>query len=602
MKKIFIVIITFIIVVVILALGYVNVKILNKNEDEKKAEDIVKDITFEPYSNEETLKVLVTVEDTENYIDSIEYVDKDGKDIVINCQGNKSKVAFDYEIVDDGEYTFTAHNKAEEIIEKTLIVDSNYRNIIDIKITPKSDTELITEADVSIDYNNNTIEMNGKYKIGKSDTWSDYTGTISINSYQILENSFQEDDGKTVTIYAKKEDNASNKVIISKSTMKFDLDMPNKPIINIEDVSEYANFSAYGYELDSEIEIQYDDRDDIINYYSVDNGNTWKEYVGKINTKNLIVWAKSVKRNSGLTIETFKRVQPKAADALGSEAYDGDESTGAAKGKIYIDSEIIGKNVRIYFGSSTGTWGSSGFSIYDADGNSLLSESISYRTSPYDKIITIPENASYLVYSSNSGYSGYPGLLYEIQIQNQAQFEIEEVLPVIKDTGIEESYNKINIIYYQTAEKKLYKIDNGEWNEYNDDIIDLRLGETLYAKSIDKYGKETIEANYLSKVNLSLSPEAYDNDYSTYSNDGRINIDSSLIGKNIRIRFSSSSVTWSSAVLGIYDSSGNELFSESRNYTNPMYDKIIVIPENAAYLSLTGNYREGLLYELELQD
>lgn len=290
--------------------------------------------------------------------------------------------------------------------------------MIDINIIPKSNTELITEADVSIDYHSNTIEMNEKYKIGKSNKWNNYTDGFSINSYQILENSLQEDDGKTVTIYAKKEDNANNKIIISKATMKFDLDMPNEPVINVKDVAEYPHFNAYGYELNSKIEIQYDDRDDIKNYYSVDNGDTWQEYIGEINTKNLIIQAKSVKKNSGLTIKTSKRVQPKAPDALGSEAYDGDENTGAEKGKIYIAPEIIGKDVRIYFGSSTGTWGSSGFIIYDANGKSLFSKTISYRDSHYDKIITIPENASYLVYTSDSGYSGSPGLLYELQLQD----------------------------------------------------------------------------------------------------------------------------------------------------------------------------------------
>ena len=603
MKKIFAFIIS---IILIICIGsYMRTQLLNVGNSKQSAE-IIKDITFEPYSNQESLKMLVTIENTEDYIDKVKYVNKNRKEIIVTSHGNKNKIAFDYEIVEDGEYNFIAYSKSGEIIEKTLIIDSDFRNIININIEPKTDTELITEADISIDYNNKNIYMQQKYKIGKSTEWNNYVDTFSVNSYQILEQSLQEDDDKTVTVYAKKEDNANNAIIISKATMKFDLDIPNKPIINIEKVADYPYLNEYGYQLNSEIEIEYDDRDDIINYYSLDNGNTWKEYEGKITTENLVVQAKSVKKISGLTINADKRVQPTASDALGSEAYDGNEKTGAKSGKIFIDPKLIGEKLRIYFGSSTGTWGSSGFSICDKDGQNLLSESKNYFESAYDKVITIPENASYLLYTSNSGYNGNPGLLYEMTIQNQAKFNITEILPIIKESGIEKTYNIIDIQYYQTATKKLYKIDDGDWNEYKT-TINLELGKTIYAKSVDKYGNETIEAKYFSEANQGLSLEAYDGNEKTGAKSGKIFIDPKLIGEKLRIYFGISTGTWGSLGFSISDKDGQILLSASKNYTNhDPYDEIITIPENASYLIYVSdpgyNGQPGLLYEIKLQN
>ena len=71
MKKIFAFIIS---IILIICIGsYMRTQLLNVGNSKQSAE-IIKDITFEPYSNQESLKMLVTVENTEDYIDKVKYV------------------------------------------------------------------------------------------------------------------------------------------------------------------------------------------------------------------------------------------------------------------------------------------------------------------------------------------------------------------------------------------------------------------------------------------------------------------------------------------------------------------------------------------------
>ncbi len=46
------------------------------------------------------------------------------------------------------------------------------------------------------------------------------------------------------------------------------------------------------------------------------------------------------------------------------------------------------------------------------------------------------------------------------------------------------------IQYGSRCTKKLYKIENGEWKEYNEIGIQLQRGQTIYAKGIIETGKE----------------------------------------------------------------------------------------------------------------
>lgn len=312
-------------------------------------EEVIRAIEFEPYSNNEKLTVLVTIEDNEYGIDNINYEDKDGKKI--NVKGNgKKKIAIDYKIEKDGEYKFIAYNKNGEKFEKNLIIDSankendTFGDLIDIKVLPIIDDgrTMATKANVSIDYKYGF----GKnyYKIGNSDSWTTYNDSFEIDSYSILKDSLQDTDNNTVTIFAKKEDNSNNRVIISKQIADLDLDMPTAPSINITKVDEYATITEDGVKVHNEATVNFDSRSDITNYYSLDKGNTWIKYAENIsNDFNRYIYAKSVKNNSGLENVVKKAVEPSADDAIKMAAYDGDSNT-YHQIKEYID---IGNYINI---------------------------------------------------------------------------------------------------------------------------------------------------------------------------------------------------------------------------------------------------------------
>lgn len=337
--------------VIIVAIVILNNKfnIIEKIANIGIKEETVKTIKFEPYSNIDNLTVLVTVEDNEYGIDSINYNDKDGKKIELQGNGRK-KISLDYKIEKNGEYKFVAYNKNGEKFEKSLVIDSDnkendtFGNLINIEISPiiDDDRTVATKANVNIDYEYGI--GNNYYKIGNSDSWTVYNDSFEIDSYTILKNSWQEEDNKTITIYAKKEDNAKNKIIISKQTTELDLDMPSNPIITITKVDDYATLKEDGVKLYNESTIQFDNRDDIKNYYSLDNGNSWTEYTSDISSDtNRYIYAKSVKNNSGLENVVKKAVEPSADDAIKMAAYDGDPNT-YHQIKEYID---IGNYINI---------------------------------------------------------------------------------------------------------------------------------------------------------------------------------------------------------------------------------------------------------------
>lgn len=373
------------------------------NESYLKGE-ITKNIIFEPYSNENNLIVLVTVEDLENGINKITYRDKDGSEKIINAHG-KNKVSIDYEIENDGEYIFTVYNDVGEKIEKTLVIDSINKendtlgNLIDIVIDPVIDDgrSVATKANVTLTYNYGF--GNNYYKVGNSGSWSQYNDTFQIDSYTILKNSLQENDGNSVTIYAKKEDTVGNKIIISKQTTQIDLDIPDSPGISIN-AEPYPILTTEGVKLSSNINIKFEDRNDITNFYSIDKGNTWIEYTESISIDGFDIYAKSVKNESGLEIISKENVNPSASDAIGTLAYDNNRSTYyyIIRGKrcyMHISDEMIGKNVKMYLQKD----GTEAISIEFYDANSecisslqLLSYSIT-GTKVWDSSVTIPENA-----------------------------------------------------------------------------------------------------------------------------------------------------------------------------------------------------------------
>ena len=422
-KRIIIVFLIIISLTLILFFAFNDFKIVNfKNIF--RTQNTVKDITFEPYSNDNTLKILVTVEDSENYITDLTYKNKDDTNTTITV--NKNKFAIDYEILEDGEYDFIAHNSIGETIQKTLNIDSDFRNLIDIQIIPESSSELVTKANITIDYKDNSLSTTDKYKIGKSNKWENYNGSFSVDSYQILDNSYQEDDGKTLIIYAQKSDNAKNIVTISKKTAIFDLDMPQLPKITVMEVLDnYATITQSGILVKSKIKIEYEDRADTKKLYSIDNGNTWNEYTGEFLSDTVHIIAKNEKIISGLNNQKDIYISPKSKDAIGVLAYDLKKDTYITTDTekyILVNKEMNNKTINVKISAIDRWWGT-GFTsyifFYDEDNNLLHTETIKAKEGTFK--YTIPDNCVKISYKGHTAYGssgGYPwyARLYEISV------------------------------------------------------------------------------------------------------------------------------------------------------------------------------------------
>lgn len=589
-KKIFLIAMMAIIVLIILILfipkyGLINniLKVLQNQQTQ--------DIKFQVYSNQDNiLKILVTVQDTEYGINKLSYINKDGEKVENSCY-NKKEVSIDYEIDIDGEYTFKATNGIGKEFESTLIVNDEFRNnLINIKID--TETEIATNGTVTIDYHGNENKKR-MYKIGENGNWIDYTGQFTIDSYDIIQNNLQNKETKTVTIYAKIEDEAKNVVSMEKIATNIDVDIAEVPVITYIGEDRNTILTKYGIYLDENVNvnINYDKRTDITNYYSFDNGKTWNLYTGEIETNETNIIAKSVKNNSGLEIIEKQNCNDILSNEnIQAEAYDEklETYTYATNRYILLDSDLVGYNVKLYLNCPQ--WNHVNIVFYKEDEKTRVGDTGYWHTSNslgYLKL-TIPEEAKYIkIIPTSEGHSYYCEL-YNIELDTEPIGNTFKLYPYMNISGIKND-NKYTIEYFETAVKKLYSLDDKNWYDYPEEGISLNLNETVYAKSIDKNGKESIKLTYKNTLTDILDVEAYDNDDETkaYAYNKILYIDPELWNKQIRIKLEAELF---SRVSIMFLDENNEIITEYSR-ANGMYDENYTIPENTRLI--TWKYTDG---------
>lgn len=208
-----------------------------------------------------------------------------------------------------------------------------------------------------------------------------------------------------------------------KKEEQVNLTKPNEPQIN--DINlKYPLLTTTGIQ-EPKIEIKYDERADFINYYSIDEGQTWHLYTGPINVTSNLSAKSEHKKCSEIVVQ--KRLSTENLENLiGAEAYDGDVNTSCVlnsypkKGNYYIeiDSEAIGKELffnvsNVYYSS-----GGNGASIDFVDENYELVKNVvtlSNGGSSFSKRgIQVPQNSKYLKFSIT--LLGGPITIYEVGI------------------------------------------------------------------------------------------------------------------------------------------------------------------------------------------
>ena len=507
------------------------------------------------------------------------YVGKyDGDDIL--SDGEKLKNNQSFIITDNGIYTVFA----VDLVGNLTVQELDVTNID--KESPKVEINLLTDTygssvDVSIDYSDSTIK---EYKIGTNNNYVKYKDKFTINSLDVYK--YANEDG-SITLYARGTDSVGNVTTVSEDIYLLDLDVPKVPEIIAH--SGYPTLGEYGVYYDDMLVINYDRRDDIVNYYSYDNKN-WNVYNGILHVKSGTIYAKSVKKESGLTVATSSSVVS-PTDAIGVNAYDRNNNTyfSLNSGFMYVDSSAWNKNVFIYTPNYTYT-----INFYDEEENNLFSQRFANGGKNGDSIL-IPENS----YKMTLNFT-FSSKLYEVDIDNSPVINHDEIYPTLTEYGVENAYSKINIDYFSTSVRREYKINDGEWQNYNGEF-NVNIGDIVTARGYDKDNNVSRESSYTSAISDMVGPLAYDGSIDTSISCSSnykhyyLFIDSSVWNKNAFIYVRGTSVT-----LNFYDINGNSIYKKSYGWNSTSSYDIVKIPENAVKLSFDDYYTFNI-YEIQLE-
>lgn len=285
----------------------------------------------------------------------------------------------DYEYVIDDKLNVTIEGKVGVKPKITYELSSTEPQQEEITITVKA---TISEGEVKSIVNPNNEEI-----IGNEIT------------YKVTKN------GK-YTFIAKSSTGTRAKKTINITNIKI-----TAPIISVIQTGGYPLLTKNGVIIQlSKVEIVYEDNSNLVNYYSEDNGTTWNEYKDTIETGKSKIMAKSVlKDDEQIVSEITTQTINVPNDAIGVEAYDGDESTFYLAGNtatryMNIEQDLQEKYLRIL---------SNGYQIvrFLDNSNNVLYE---YTHRSNDNTYFIPRNATKLKYYFNES-----GGIYEMMLKDE---------------------------------------------------------------------------------------------------------------------------------------------------------------------------------------
>ena len=395
--------------------------------------------------------------------------------------------------------------------------------------------------------------------------------------------------------------------------------LPKEPVINAAKVG-YPIITEFGVELQTEISIEFEERDDLENLYSIDDGKTWIPYTGPFNKiSSRTIRAKSVLKDTEDYIESSKIIEM-PEDALGPLAYDGDEETSEAiassnaiGSKIYVSKNMSGQYIKMvsqnWYNSANERYATFYIEQYNKSGELIETTTFSNANKTTNTFIA-KENCDYLyIYTSAPAQgSEWRSPLFEIlPLTMPVITEESNKFPVLTDYGIEAAYTEVSIQYFYTSVQRLYRINGGEWQEYQDKNIRLKIHDVIETRGIDIDGNETPSSNYTAEIEGALWPETYDEDLDTYDgysgSSKKMYIDKSLYNKEIRIVAFVESGYWpyDQTTIALYDDEDNVLVTTTFNNTTnnySLYDKKWIVPENTSYIKITATGNEVKVYEI----
>lgn len=296
-----------------------------------------------------------------------------------------------------------------------------------------------------------------------------------------------------------------------------------------------------------------------------------------------------------------------AIDALPEKVYDLDENTYYITDKITKESyymQVDESAQECYMRVKKFSYNNENYvdEITFLDENKNIISKMDKEYQLFDGYVMIPKNTRWILYFSDVHSSlltiAHTNRIYDIQIRNEPLISYENVYPILSATKAKiPETTQVSLTYFKTSVKKLYKIGNEEeWKEYKEnEVIDVKIGEILYAKGIDKDGNETrIISNHTPKIAEDIIGElAYDgNDETCFKKivSGTINcymkVDESIIGKKVRIKqYIFNNGNWYSDIRFLNDK--KEVISTIQRKSGTT-DEQYVVPENTKWILFTA--------------
>ena len=210
--------------------------------------------------------------------------------------------------------------------------------------------------------------------------------------------------------------------------------------------------------------------------YSVDDGNTWLDYINPFIVQNgVTILAKGIKTdNQETAVISYDTVANN--DSLSTVVYDGSKeskvSIPAGTSQVFTTNNLADETLRIY---TTGTVASDSYiKLFDADENELTSVAL---TSGLTTISIPSTSAKAIVYSGSATLE-----LVEISLRDK---KVENNIPIIGINTANWASSKTVDITYPTGYKNEYSLDLGStWNEYLSPItVDKPI--TVLARVVD---------------------------------------------------------------------------------------------------------------------
>ncbi len=413
-------------------------------------------ITGDLVTPKQKVTLLISAKD-DGEVDSLLYEVGSKKADYFKKNGKGLKNPSTITIEENGKYTFYAVDGLGNETIKEIEITNIDKTAPNIEITVLS-TTVGTSTEVEINYGDAVTTL---YKVGETGTYQSYTGKFTLSSYDLF--NLKNEDG-SLTIYAKGIDQAGNEEEVKEITYVLDLNEFATPIINASD--GYPMLTSTGMILGRPTYITYDaTTTDVTNYYSIDNGVTWKEYTGGITLVSGEIIAKSVRESTGLEFTSTGKVTI-PTNAVGKDTYDNNlqtsETINRNSNKTFtVNNNLYGEKIKIYTGNTVSN--TSTIKMYDKN-KTLLSttETVGVLT-----IVEIPENTYYV--EINSGSQNLE--IREIELQGSRKLQ-EEYTPIIKiNEGGWAAEKVATITYYNEEYANEYSLDNGDsWKPYEGPI------------------------------------------------------------------------------------------------------------------------------------